>query len=427
MLISLKLNNCFIYNNEVEFSMRANMHHKKFKSNLTSFGSINVLKAAMLIGPNNAGKTNFVRCLAAVRDMMLNRSGTRMNSNLFGDNPVAKFEVVFLSGKTEYLFEVKYNAQTNEYLYERFAEVSYDVHKNRKESTWFVKDMVNQVYKCESSELLTVMKVASKNNILIHLIDVEHFEMLERAKQIIVGFAEKIDIIDMNNIPLKKTIDMLKMSDEKKTKVVNFILNADLSMDDYKYLSDDELKVRIDLPEENIKPQENALNVAAPIMEMLHLASVYKEKVVPSIIFDSTGTKKIAAIASYVIDTLENGKILVVDELDNSLHFKLTRAIVALFNNELNAEAQLICTVHDVSLLDCQNLFRKDQIWFAHKDRDNAYLYSLTEFTSEKDGVRGASDLIDRYRMGVFGALPEPDLFKTLEEVFVNGESSSNQ
>lgn len=401
--------------------MRANMHHKRFKSNLTSFGQIHVLKTAMLIGPNNAGKTNFIRCLAAIRDMMLNRSGIRMNSNLFSDNPIAEFEVVFLSEKTEYLFEVKYNAQTNEYVYERFAEVSYDVHKNRKETTWFIKDTVDQVYKCENSELVTVMKVASKNNILIHLIDVEHFEMLERAKQIIVGFAEKIDIIDMNNIPLKKTIDMLKMSDEKKTKIVNFILNADLSMDDYKYLSDDELKVRIDLPEENVKPQENALNVAAPIMEMLHLASVYKGKIVPSIIFDSTGTKKIAAIASYVIDALENGKILVIDELDNSLHFKLTRAIVALFNNELNAEAQLICTVHDVSLLDCQNLFRKDQIWFAHKDRDNAYLYSLTEFTSEKDGVRGVSDLIDRYRMGVFGALPEPDLFKTLEEVFANG------
>ena len=421
MLISLKLNNCFIYNNEVEFSMRANMHHKRFKSNLTSFGQIHVLKTAMLIGPNNAGKTNFIRCLAAIRDMMLNRSGIRMNSNLFSDNPIAEFEVVFLSEKTEYLFEVKYNAQTNEYVYERFAEVSYDVHKNRKETTWFIKDTVDQVYKCENSELVTVMKVASKNNILIHLIDVEHFEMLEKAKQIIVGFAEKIDIIDMNNIPLKKTIDMLKMSDEKKTKIVNFILNADLSMDDYKYLSDDELKVRIDLPEENVKPQENALSVAAPIMEMLHLASVYKGKIVPSIIFDSTGTKKIAAIASYVIDALENGKILVIDELDNSLHFKLTRAIVALFNNELNAEAQLICTVHDVSLLDCQNLFRKDQIWFAHKDRDNAYLYSLTEFTSEKDGVRGVSDLIDRYRMGVFGALPEPDLFKTLEEVFANG------
>ena len=88
---------------------------------------------------------------------------------------------------------------------------------------------------------------------------------------------------------------------------------------------------------------------------------------VPSIIFDSTGTKKIASIASYVIEALEKGRILVIDELDNSLHFRLTRAIVALFNNELNTNAQLICTVHDVSLLDCQNLFRKDQIWFTHK------------------------------------------------------------
>ena len=426
MLISLKLNNCFIYNNQVEFSMRANMHYKRFKSNLSSLGGTNVLKTAMLIGPNNAGKTNFIKCLLAVREMMMNRQIVKMNSNLFSNNPVSEFEVVFLFENKEFLFEVKYNSKTNEYVYERFAEVSYDVYRNRKEITWFIKDTVNQVYECEDSELVTIMKVASKNNILIHLIDVEHFEMLEKAKQIIVGFAEKIDIIDMNNIPLKKTIDMLKMSDENKDEIVSFIINADLYMDDYKYLSDDELKVKINLPEDNIKPQENVLNATAPLMEMLHLASVYKGKTVPSIIFDSTGTKKIAAIASYVIDALENGKILVVDELDNSLHFKLTRAIVALFNNELNTKAQLICTVHDVSLLDCQNLFRKDQIWFAHKDRENAYLYSLTEFTSDKDGVRCVSDLIEKYRMGVFGALPEPDLFKTLEEVFVNDQSSSN-
>lgn len=51
-------------------------------------------------------------------------------------------------------------------------------------------------------------------------------------------------------------------------------------------------------------------------------------------IFDSTGTKKIAAMASYVIEALEQGRILVVDELDSSIHFKLTRAIVAMFNNE---------------------------------------------------------------------------------------------
>ena len=128
-----------------------------------------------------------------------------------------------------------------------------------------------------------------------------------------------------------------------------------------------------------------------------------------------------AALASYVIDALENGRILIVDELDNSLHFKLTRGIIALFNNELNNSAQLIATVHDVSLLDCQTLFRKEQIWFTHKDQENAYLYSLAEFKSKESGVRDTSDLIEKYRKGVFGALPEPDLFRSLLEVKQNG------
>lgn len=127
-----------------------------------------------------------------------------------------------------------------------------------------------------------------------------------------------------------------------------------------------------------------------------------------------------AALASYVINALEQNRILIVDELDNSLHFKLTRAIIALFNNELNADAQLVATVHDVSLLDCKTLFRKEQIWFAHKDRDNAYLYSLAEFKSDKNGIRSTTDLIEQYRRGVFGALPEPDLFNSLLEVRSN-------
>ena len=128
-----------------------------------------------------------------------------------------------------------------------------------------------------------------------------------------------------------------------------------------------------------------------------------------------------AALASYVISALENSRILVVDELDNSLHFRLTRGIIALFNNELNSNAQLIATVHDVSLLDCQKLFRKEQIWFTHKDKENVYLYSLAEFTAEKYGIRDTSDIIEKYRKGVFGALPEPDLFQSLLEVKQDG------
>lgn len=195
-----------------------------------------------------------------------------------------------------------------------------------------------------------------------------------------------------------------------------------LQADSIFLLNYDELKIEIKSGSgTDLSPQENSLKESAPLVETLHLTSVYNGISVHSILFDSTGTKKMAAIASYVIDALEQGRILVIDELDNSLHFKLTRGILSLFNNELNQTAQLLCTVHDITLLDCQRLFRKERIWFAHKDKDAAYLYSLSDFTSERDRARDTSDLIEKYKSGVFGALPEPDLFQSLLEVREDG------
>lgn len=417
MLLSLKVNNCLIYNSEVEFSMRANMHYKRFSNNVAKVGRINALKTAVLIGPNNSGKTNFVRIIATLKEIMLGK-GAELNGNLFSNNPIVEASISFLEGGEENLFEIKYDASKKEYVYERFAQIERDDYKNVKTTDLLLRDILNKKYYSEDEGLAAAMKVAARSNILIYLVDTEEFSSLKKIKELMTAFASKIDVVDMNNIPIKKTIDMLKASDEVHKKITNFVLNADLYLDDYKYLSDDEIKIV--LKTQNVgdaKPQENALSAVAPLTEMLHLASVYKGVMVPSMLFDSTGTKKMAALASYVIEALENGRILVIDELDNSLHFRLTRAIIALFNNELNLNAQLIATVHDVSLLDCQTLFRKEQIWFTHKDRENAYLYSLAEFTAEKTGVRETSDLIEKYRKGMFGALPEPELFQSLLEV----------
>lgn len=417
MLLSLKVNNCLIYNSEVEFSLRANMHYKRFPNNVAKVGKINALKTAVLIGPNNSGKTNFVRFIATIKEIMLGK-GAVLNGNLFSNNPIVEASISFLEGGAENLYEIKYDASKKEYVYERFAQIERDDYKNVKTTDLLLRDSLNKKYYSEDERLAAAMKVAARNNILIYLVDTEEFSSLKKIKELMTAFASKIDVVDMNNIPIKKTIDMLKASDEVRKKIANFVLNADLYLDDYKYLSDDEIKIV--LKTQNVgdaKPQENALSAVAPLTEMLHLASVYKGVMVPSMLFDSTGTKKMAALASYVIEALENGRILVIDELDNSLHFRLTRAIIALFNNELNRNAQLIATVHDVSLLDCQTLFRKEQIWFTHKDRENAYLYSLAEFTAEKTGVRETTDLIEKYRKGMFGALPEPELFQSLQEV----------
>lgn len=417
MLLSLKVNNFLIYNSEVEFSMRANMHYKRFPNNVATMNGVNALKTAILIGPNNSGKTNFVRIIAALKNVMLGRS-VELNGNLFSNNAIVEVAVSFLEHGAVNLFEFKYDVLKSEYVYERFAQIERDEYKNEKTKDLLIRDVRNKVYVSEDEGLATAMKVAARNNILVYLVDTEEFPSLHRIKDMMVTFASKIDIVDMNNIPIKKTIEMLKASDEVHQKIANFVLNADLYLDDFRYLNDDEVKII--LTAQNVgdaKPQENALRSVAPLTEMLHLVSIYKGIPVPSMLFDSTGTKKMAALASYVIDALENGRILVVDELDNSLHFRLTRAIIALFNNELNTDAQLIATIHDVSLLDCQSLFRKEQIWFTHKDLENAYLYSLAEFTTEKTGVRDTSDLIEKYRKGVFGALPEPDLFQSLLEV----------
>lgn len=417
MLLSLKVNNCLIYNSEVEFSMRANMHYKRFPNNIANVGKINALKTAILIGPNNSGKTNFVRIIATLKEIMLGK-GTVLDGNLFSNNPIVETSISFFEDGTENLFEIKYDASKKEYVYERFAQIERDNYNNKKTTDLLLRDILNKKYYSEDEGLAAAMKVAARNNILIHLVDTEEFSSLKKIKELMTAFASKIDVVDMNNIPIKKTIDMLKADNEVHKMIANFVLNADLYLDDYKYLSDDEIKIV--LKTENMvdeKPQENALRAVAPLTEMLHLASVYKGVTVPSMLFDSTGTKKMAALASYVIEALENGRILVVDELDNSLHFRLTRAIIALFNNELNRNAQLIATVHDVSLLDCQTLFRKEQIWFTHKDRENAYLYSLSEFTTEKTGIRETSNLIEKYRKGMFGALPEPELFQSLLEV----------
>ena len=160
-------------------------------------------------------------------------------------------------------------------------------------------------------------------------------------------------------------------------------------------------------------PEEKALDIPEQIMDQIRLVSVYKGVHVPSILFDSTGTKKIAALASYIIEGIEQGRILVVDELDSSLHFKLTRAIVAMFNNELNMGAQLIFTIHDINLMDCKKMFRKEQIWFVHKDESGVYVYSLGDFTAQQ-GVRDTTDIMEKYRRGALGALPDPELIGSL-------------
>jgi hypothetical protein len=348
-----------------------------------------------------------------MENILLNKD-SKIMKNLFQDNFICELGITFLAKGKKFSYDFKYDTKQKEYIYEKFAEILKDQHGNEKEVIWLLKDDVNSSYICEDNDLVNMIPLISKNNLIFYLVDVSKFESLAKMKKIIIEFASKIDIVNMNNIPIHKTIELMKNKNSIQQKVVNFIKNADLYMDDFSYVDMD--KINLEYDEENEKPEEKVLDLPEKVMDQIRLVSVYKGVPVPSMLFDSTGTKKIAALASYIIEGLEKGRILVVDELDNSIHFKLTRAIVAMFNNELNSNAQLIFTVHDINLMDCKKMFRKEQIWFIHKDEKEVYLYSLADFTAQQ-GIRDTTDVIEKYRKGALGALPEPDLINSLLEI----------
>lgn len=413
MLIEIRAKNCYAFEDEITFSMKADMRNKKFATNVYKENNFNVLKTAGIYGPNNAGKTCLVKCIRSMKQVLLNRKNGLM-PNIFTNSEVCTLGVTFMALGRKFSYDFKYNAETEEYIYESFTEILKDQYSNEKEICWLKRDTVNEEYLCADEGVQTMIPVISKNNLLCYLIDTSKFEHLEEMKRILIGFAEKIDIINMNNIPMQHTIDLMKNKNRLQEKVVEFIKNADLYMDNFEYVDMDKIQIKASEREE--RPEEKVLDIPDKIMDQIRLVSTYKGVHVPSMVFDSTGTKKIAAIASYVIEALEQGRILVVDELDSSIHFKLTRAIVAMFNNELNTNAQMIFTVHDINLMDCKRIFRKEQIWFVHKDEDGVYVYSLADFTAQQ-GVRDTTDVMEKYRRGALGALPDPELIHSLLSV----------
>jgi AAA15 family ATPase/GTPase len=393
--------------------MKADMRYKKFSTNVHRENNINILKVAGIYGANNAGKTCLVKCIRAIRNVLLNKKSGAI-TNMFTDNPIYELGVTFLYEGREFSYDFKYNEAKKEYLYEKFMQIYKDQYGNIKEEIWLLKDNEKGEYSCIDIEMSHLMPLLAQNNILIYLVDTNKFRRLEEMKQIMSSFALNIDIINMNNIPLNKTIELMKNRNSMQEKITSFIKNADLYMDNFEYVDMD--SINLELEKGKDKPEEKVLDIPENIMDQIWLVSTYKGVKVPSLLFDSTGTKKIAALASYIIEGIEHGRILVVDELDSSIHFKLTRAIVAMFNNELNKDAQLIFTVHDISLIDCKKIFRKEQIWFVHKDKESVYVYSLADFTAQ-DGVRDTTDIREKYRNGALGALPDPELIYSLLDI----------
>lgn len=133
---------------------------------------------------------------------------------------------------------------------------------------------------------------------------------------------------------------------------------------------------------------------------------------------ESVGTSSLFLLGSKVIQALEKGCPLLVDEMDSNFHGFVTKFIVQMFQDKrINRNgSQLILTTHNISLMD-EKLLRKDQVWFTNKNKKGASeLYSLADF----DEVREDSKFIDWYMASRFGGVPKIDF--SMINLFQDGQ-----
>ena len=418
MICRFSVENFKAFAERIEIDFYANKNIKRFDYNYTDVGDKGILKTSSFYGPNNTGKTCIILALASLRALMLNEKHDSFYNAFANKGNVTSFSVEYFVNGRFYVYSVEYDNQTKQYLSESLFLKKYNNGSSSNEkifertgNTLSWKGITNDFKR------LNIIKIFSISfPFMVMFNDDDNLEM-KQAKQDYFDFANSLLFLKMDGpVDVSKTIYLMQNDEKAANFIKDFVKNCDLHINDFGFDENVTSDTNID---EQIK---DFMNNPGSFKESLKLYSTHNGYRVPSIFFDSVGTLKLIALAGYIYDALKNGKTLLVDEIDSSLHHILTKAIVAMFSNMLNKKSQLLFTTHDALLLNLKELFRKDQIWLV--DILNSYsskVIRLSEFTSRSDnGIRGDEDIIEYYLKGQFGSIPTPDLFSSLEEAVID-------
>lgn len=414
MIARFSVTNYKAFAERVDLDFFANGNIKRLDYNYVSSMNKNILKTMGFYGPNNTGKTCIISAFASLRALMLNEVHDDMSNSFANKGDITSFEVEYCVNGRYYTYSLSYNNRSKRYESEKLCLKEYRESSSAKEVIFERNEnklnWIGITSSLKRSNLSTLFSLSFPFMLLFD--DSSNKEMME-AKNDYLEFANSLILLKMNeSIDISKTISLMQ-SDTKASKFIKeFVKNSDLHISDFGF--DDNVISDTDIED---KLKEISTNPTF-IKDTLKFYSKHNGYRVPSIFFDSLGTLKLVALSGYIYEALNKGKILLVDEIDSSLHHILTKAIVTMFNNVLNKKAQLLFTTHDVLLLDLKELFRKDQIYLV--DILNSYsskITRLSEFTSRSiNGIRGDEDITTYYLKGQFGSIPTPDLFASLEE-----------
>jgi len=417
MILELSFNNYRMYKDNSVISFSCDTRTKKLLSNSNSILDRNVLKTVGLYGQNNIGKSNIIDLFTILKKVFLGEENIEINRRFFNDTPETDISIIYKTDiDSSWLkYEFTYDSFKHEYVREQLSEVKYYKTGNPYYKTIYSRDQRRNSYSLINHNVdpLLVFLPFKKPLLYCLSLDKDPYSFLKPYLDSFIAFSNSIVVLRMYNIPMEKTIETLKGEDKKKKEfILSFVKTADLSINDFSY--DDNVKF-VSEPNQNIN--EEVLQKIG-LVDQFRLTTTYGESRVPSIVFDSSGTKKIEAVASYVYETLKEGKTLVIDELDNGLHFKLSRAILSAFNSFANSKAQLVFTAHDIELITCKYMMRKDQVYFSFREDDlTSTLFCLKNAPVESGGPRSTEDLLKHYNRGEFGHVPSPNFIKKLSQL----------
>jgi len=371
-----------------------------------------LLRSAVVYGANGSGKSNLIKAIAFMQELVLSSSkesqeGEKIKRKPFllhsdGVSQESEFEVVFMQDEIRYQygFSVTETRVTHEWLLaypgnraQRWFERSYNPEKKEEEWYFGAKFSGNKKTWQEStrSNALFLSTAVQLNS--------EQLQSVYRwfQRMVIVGHGELIG----------RFFTTEHCEDTEKCKdVLGFLKGAGIDVDDIsvKERKIDNLKFPPDMPGElRILIQNDLQGKSVKEVFFKHKLNSSDDFALFPLTEESDGTQKLFAYAAPWLDVLHNGRVLIVDELDNSFHPHLVRYLLRLIHSSKSntANGQLIFSTHDTSILD-PKILRRDQIWFMEKDNEHAtQLYPLTDFHPRKNEA-----LEKGYLQGRFGALP---------------------
>lgn len=419
MLIEFAVRNYLSFKNEARLSMVASGISELNKENTFEAGNkIKLLKSAAIYGPNESGKSNLIKAMAFMRGFVLNSSNNmQLTESISVDNfrlssetdgKPSFFEIVFEIGKTlyRYGFELDKAKIHSEWLY---------CSTKTKPAKLFTREK-NQI-KLSATNFKEGKGLEDKtreNALFLSVVAQFNGEISNKIRKWFINF--NVDFSLDDNLFRGYSTNKCK---EDTGGILNLMRMVGLDIDN---ISVKEKPVELDslpkmLPDEIKKMiYRGGQGISVQILTK-HKKFNKNGETIGYEEFnldqnESEGTKKIFSLSGPFLDTLLNGKILVIDELDTKLHPIVARALIKLFNANNKSKAQLIFTTHNTNILAQNNLLRRDQIWFTEKNRyGSSELFSLAEYKDKKgDKIRKDESYERNYLLGKYGAVPFVDI-----------------